>query len=373
MVTISGDVSDLPLWRLADLPDLEISGAAAPYLSSIGEVAFLSDGTVLVVDNQSDELRLFDATGSVKRLLGGAGQGPGEFQQLTTLTVTAGDTAYAYDRRLQRVSIFEPDGELVRTFPVSYEDGGYNTRANGVWAVDSEHLLLHRSSPYDSASSVPRPRRDQRDVVLFALDGAGHVRKSPIRFTGGYSVDFDTGDGRALFSNRPFIAVSSGRIVHGPAVDYDLTVSSPNLQPVRIVRWSDWREPLTEEAIQAARTLVEASLEEFRAARPVLIKTIIESTFSPNVLPSFLPALGKVVLDENGRLWVSAFRPTTDLWNEAEAWHILDQNGHPLARVRLPTNARIAAVREDRVALIMRDSLEVEHLRVFRLLETSPD
>ena len=63
IVTILGEVSDLPLWRLDDLPDLEISGAAAPYLSSIGQVAFLSDGTVLVEDDQSDELRLFDAAG----------------------------------------------------------------------------------------------------------------------------------------------------------------------------------------------------------------------------------------------------------------------------------------------------------------------
>ncbi len=77
-------------------------------------------------------------------------------------------------------------------------------------------------------------------------------------------------------------------------------------------------------------------------------------------------------LDENGRLWVSAFRPTTDLWNEEDAWHILRPSGHPLARVRLPMNARIAAVRQNRVALIMRDSLDVEHLRVFRLLETAP-
>ncbi len=373
IVTIWGEVSDLPLWRLADLPDLEISGAAAPYLSSIGQVAFRSDGTVLVEDDQSDELRLFDAAGGVKRLIGGAGQGPGEFQRLTTLTVTGGDTAYAYDRRLRRVSIFDPDGKLVRTFPVSYEDGGYNTIPFDVWAVDSEHLVLHRLSPYDSASTAPRPRRDQRDVVLFALDGAGRVRESSIRFTGGYSIDVDNGDLRAPFANRPFIAVSAGRIVHGSAVDYELTVSSPDLQPVRIVRWDGWGEPFTDEAIQEVRNLVEATWKDFPEAPPDLVRSIIEDTFSPNVLPQFLPALGNVVLDENGRFWVSAFRPPLDLWNEAGAWHILDPSGHPLARVRLPMNARIAAVRQNRVALIMRDSLDVEHLRVFRLLEAGPD
>ena len=227
IVTISGKVSDLPLWRLAELPELAISGAAAPYLSSIGEVAFLSDGTVLVEDNQTDELRLFDAAGSVKRLIGGAGKGPGEFQNLTALTVTPGDTAYAYDRRLYRVSVFDPDGELVRSFPVSREDGGDNTIATfalDVWAVDSEHLLLHRTSPYDTVNPAPRPRRDQRDVVLFALDGAGQVRKSPIRFRGAYSVALENGFGAPVpFSNRPFIAVSAGRVVYGSVLAAALT------------------------------------------------------------------------------------------------------------------------------------------------------
>ena len=256
---------------------------------------------------------------------------------------------------------------------MSYEDGGYNTRALDLWAVDGEHLLLHRSSPYDSASTAPRPRRDQRDVVLFALDGAGRVRKSPIRFRGPYSVDLENGDARAPFSNQPFIAISTGRIVHGSAVDYELTVSSPDLEPLRIVRWSGWREPLTEDGVQEVRQLVEASWAEVRTVQPDLIGTLIESTFSPNVMPQFLPALGNVVLDENGRFWVSAFRPITDLWNESGAWHILDQRGHPLARVHLPLNARIAAVRQNRVALVMRDSLDVEHLRVFRLLEAGQD
>lgn len=206
IVTISGSVADLPNWRLSDQPAMEISGHAPPYLSSIGEVEFLGNGSLLVEDNQTDELRLFDSTGTVIRIIGGAGQGPGEFRSVTKLTVTPGDTAYTYDRRLYRVSGFDPAGGLVKTFALSREDGGLGTLALDVWAFDSDHFLLHRRSPWNSTNAEPLPRRDQRDVTLFLLDGTGRVRASPIRFAGEYTIEGDHGDAQALFSNRPIIA-----------------------------------------------------------------------------------------------------------------------------------------------------------------------
>ena len=373
VVTIVGDVANLPSWSLASEPDLVISGDAEPYLGRIGEVEFLGDGRLLVEDHQTDELRLFDLSGDVERLVGGPGSGPGEFQSLTELTVTPGDTAYTYDRRLYRISVFGPNGDLLRTVALTREDGGYGTLALDAWALDSERLLLHRRGPYDTTNSAPLPRRDERDALLFALDGEGSVRAGPIRFNGEYSAEFDGGDAPVPFGNRPAIAVGAGSIVHGSARVYELTVSTPDLKPKRIIRWSGWEEPLTTEEVQAARDTIEASLGELRAQRPDLVRRLVEGMFSPNVLPEIRPALGPIFIDEEGRLWVSRFIPTTNQWSQEDAWHLLDSDGHPLARVPLPPRARLAAVRKDRVALIMRDALDVEHLHVFRLIEADRD
>jgi hypothetical protein len=86
------------------------------------------------------------------------------------------------------------------------------------------------------------------------------------------------------------------------------------------------------------------------------------------VLPDSLPALGSVLLSSTGELWVSKFLPTTQLWDQSAAWHVLSAEGQPEARVLLPTNARLAAVRDAQIALVVRDSLAVEHLRVFEIL-----
>ncbi len=367
IVMISGSVADLPTWRLSDQPKTEISGHEPPYLGSIGEVEFLGNGSLLVEDNQTDEIRLFDSTGTVIRVIGVAGRGPGEFRSVTTLTVTAGDTAYTYDRRLYRVSGFDAAGGLVRTFALSREDGGFGTLALDVWAFDSDHFLLHRLSPWNATNAELLPRRDQRDVMLFALDGTGRVRTKPIRFTGGYTIEGDHGDAWAPFSNEPIVAVGANRIVHSSALVYELTIRTPDLRPVRIVRWSGWPKPLTEGAIQTVRAAVEANLEELLAQRPDLVQQLVEAQFSPNLLPEMLPALGSALVDEGGRIWVARFRPRTELWSEEDSWHLLDPDGRPVARVELPPHSRLAAVRRDRVALIMRDSLDVEHLRVFAL------
>ena len=87
VTTITGDVSTLPVWEVSAKPVAEVSGNEPPFLGSIGEVEFLSDGAFLVEDNLTDELRLFDSTGGLVRLIGGAGSGPGEFRNLTELNV----------------------------------------------------------------------------------------------------------------------------------------------------------------------------------------------------------------------------------------------------------------------------------------------
>ena len=367
ITTISGAVEDLPTWLLASTPTFEISGNAPPYLGSIGEVAFLSDTSLLVEDNQTRELRLFQPTGDA-RLVGGRGEGPGEFQNLTKLTATAGDSFYVFDRRLGRLSAYDERATLVSTMALSREEGGPETMPMDAWALDSDHVVLHRLGPHDSVTSTSVPRRDQRDAVLSVRDRGGSPRGPVVRFRGGYTVESAAGDGVAPFANRPAVSVASGHLAYTSGIDYEVTVTDRDLQPVRIVRWPGWREPLSAVVVQAARDTVNFALREMRAVQPELADQLLEMTFSPGVLPDTLPAVGSVLLSPSGELWVSRFLPTTQLWDQASAWHVLSPLGHPEARVPLPTNARLVAVRGSLIALIVRDSLAVEHLRVFAVL-----
>ena len=369
IVSIRGTVDDLPTWRLAEAPVLEISGNAPPYLGRVGEAASLSDGRLLVEDQQTDEVRLFQDDGSYA-LVGGPGEGPGEFSNVTELSVAAGDTFVVFDRRLNRVSTFSPAGALLSTLTVPREGEGFGTIAMDAWAIDSDRLVLERLSRYDTTRSDPHPRRDQRDVVLFPIDGEGRVRGDPVRFPGGYSAEYASGDATAPLANRPSVVVREARVAYTSGLRYEVAITGPDLELLRVVRWDMEPQPVEESLLVEVRDTIEADLVELRAVRPDIADQLLAALFSERVLPRTLPAVGRLLWSGTGGLWVSTFQPTTHLWREERAWHLLDAAGHPVARLILPERSRLVAADEGRVVLVQRDELDVEHVRVFTIVET---
>jgi hypothetical protein len=136
---------------------------------------------------------------------------------------------------------------------------------------------------------------------------------------------------------------------------------------MRIVRWDGWVQPLTQEIVSVLRDSIDASLETMRAQNPDMAATVLNWLFEPTLLPTVLPGVGTAMLDEEGWIWVARYRPSTELWHEEDAWHVLDPEGTPVARVRLPSKARLAAVRQDRVAVVVRDSLDVDQVHVLAI------
>lgn len=302
------------------------------------------------------------------RLVGTAGDGPGEFQNLTEMNVTDGDTAYVYDRRLYRITIFSPEGDLLSTLGVTRENGGRGTLALDAWGLDTQAFVLRRLGAYDTLASDPMPRRDQRDAVLFVLNRDGTVGSGPASFPGDYSVEFERGDASAPFGNQVSVDVGRRRILYTTGVTYEIILLDEELDVRRIIRWNGWEERLTEKDVESAKARLSEAMADLRAQAPQIVDDLIEAQFSAAVVPQMRPALGNVFFDDQDRIWVSQFKLSVDRWQQEESWHVLDPTGRPLARLQLPANAQLGAVRGDRVLLIVRDELEVEHLEILMMV-----
>ena len=378
MVTISGPVNALPEWSLSPTPLTEISGNDPPFLGRVGQVAFLGEDQLLVQDGQTDELRSFSAEGQVLQSLARSGDGPGEFRLLTALSVTPGDTIYAFDGRLMRVSVFGPDGAFLNTIPVRPESAGPGTLVRTARALGSDRFLLHGYGlgSGESGSREGAPHRVVRDAIIQVVTADGTDRAPQIRFPGGSVVRY-AGGTVSGFTNRPFVSVNATRILYGSGLTYELFLMDSDLQPLVVIRWPGWQRPLTASMIKALRDPRDTTLHELRAVAPAAADQVTDALFHPSALPEVLPALGSVRLDENGRIWVRTFLPPENVfmlmnglfpqWREEDAWHVLDSDGSPIARVRLPSKTRLMAVRGDRVAVVTRDSLDVEHVRVLAI------
>lgn len=366
IVTIEGSVGGLESLRISGEARIEIAPDEAPQVGSYGEVLMLSSGDIWVEDNQTGTIWRFDSEGEVQGIIARRGDGPGEFRNLTQLSVTIGDTVIAFDRRRNSFAVFDGGGALLGTIPVSrYDSIGTAVAVEG-WGLDTQHLLLQRVGQGAKNAQGAYPRRQPQHAILSVLDGRGTTIASPVVFDGGYTVEIESGDLLPVpFANEPAIATGSGRAVYGTGATYDLTVSDSRLRTIMRIRWPEWDQPLDPAEVRVARSTVETAMAAFRARAPEMARVLLEARFSSAGLPDMRPAIGRVMIDSEKRLWVSRFLPRIPGIDEGENWHVLDSVGRPIGRLQLPRGHSMIAVGDNRLAVVDRDSLDVERLRVF--------
>ena len=118
-------LSDEPTFLVGDNEDDE-----SQWFSYVSGLGGLSDGSVVVAERGSGQLRIYDRTGEHLRSMGRVGEGPGEFRQLWFLRVLPGDTIWVGDFRPMRYFVYSSDGEWIRTidldpvYPSPTRDGG---------------------------------------------------------------------------------------------------------------------------------------------------------------------------------------------------------------------------------------------------------
>lgn len=82
----------------------------------------LADGTLLVADGGSREVRWYGVDGEPVRAVGRRGEGPGEFDGPLSLLPWPGDTVAVLDHGQRRLTLFGASGEVVRTHTASLDD-----------------------------------------------------------------------------------------------------------------------------------------------------------------------------------------------------------------------------------------------------------
>lgn len=183
IVTITGEVADLPEWHLAESPQFTVDGSEPPFLARVGQAALLSDGQIVVGDAQADQLHLFGLEGEHIRMLGDQGDGPGEYQGVTKITVGAGDSLFVYDQRHGRLSVVHPEAGFVRAVSFRTADGVRGpTRVS--WVSPGRLLIQRETSPADDVSQSSSYLR-QNLVHISLADGEGNQVTESIDMPGG--------------------------------------------------------------------------------------------------------------------------------------------------------------------------------------------
>jgi hypothetical protein len=366
------------------------STAAFTLITGVRE---LSNGNLIVLDQEEKSIVLFDAGLSGPTVLGRQGTGPGEYQNPSSLLRLAGDTTGVTDG--SRIMIIAPDGKsgeavdiFGRASPNSSSAGvlssAYSADARGFLYAEASNGTVERVPgglnatvrryAFDSSAIERWPIRGSagRDTVAYfkVIKGSTPVFRRPDQVIGYYSTSspFQTaaqwavaGDGRIAFvypdPYRVEIVDVSGRRMGGQQIPYQ----SLPLAEAHKEQWLAERAAANDRLVRSWVTYVRPGAPPAAANAQVPIPVDSVPSSWPARLPPFLHGAARFAPD--GRLWV---RRTTAAGAPA-LFDVFDVSAEISERITLPAGLRLVGFGRNSVYAVRRDSNDLEYLLRFDL------
>jgi hypothetical protein len=352
-------------WTLEAEPLLDFGPGES--LFRIGSVRRLADGRIIVPHLSATEILVYSAEGERIASFGRAGSGPGEFGELSAVFPIRGDSILVYDIAQLRASVFDRDGQLARTFtPPSLRPGSISLVQG---AFDDGSLLVTSAEV-----TGPDPRglvRPLRSMWRIAPDGgdAVHLVDIPGEQRFFQESPFGPPDMRRPFFGHTSVYVAAGERLYWAATDtFEIRVHAQDGRLLAIFRKQHDYVPLTTADVEPLITRQLANVTDPNAAREA--RRMLENLPIPQRAPAFGWPVGatrygpELQVDEDGNIWVVEFSMPDQPRN---ARIVFDSSGVWLGTVELPERFAPTQIGRDFVVGTWRDSVDVEHVRMYRL------
>lgn len=344
---------DSSQWSIDPDPvvDLTLTGSGPDHeFHRVGSMKQRPDGSLMLANRGSEEVRVYSATGEFLGSFGGRGDGPGEFRSLRRIE-NAGDTLLALARG--RVTVVAHNLAVVGTFDID------------PWAIDLHYLDGGRILPEVSRPVLPmdglagRVRRPEPLVLLdlegTRIDSVGDMRGAEVYVfvrDGSY-----VGTAPHFFGKQSHVAARRGHILRGSSDTMQLEELDLSGNIVRILRIPDYPLDLSDARIASERDFV---LDGFTPGHP------LRGPFEAAPASDTRPAFTDILVDPSGAVWLELHRGETEQ-DQPEEWLVLDANGTWLGIVEMPARFRVAGITMDAVLGVREDALDVQHPQVLRL------
>ncbi len=321
-------------WEIGPEPTLTIGAAngEGPYrFDRIGMAATLPDGSVVVAEGWSNEVRKFDAEGRHLASWGEYGTGPGEFDELYGVARWRGDSIAAWDRFPYRgVAVFDAEGNLGRMVALGMggPDRSISILRGGSFLAD--HWIHDHGLHGDDESELMVQEQ------VFEIRDADGVRTASLAALPGR--EFFHFDNRGMpvemdvaFSRSVHAAAWRELALVSPDHRYELRAYAADGALRRIVRVHHTPVPVTDSLVELAR-------EKWGA----------RDRFDGMPLPETLPAFATVMADALDHLWVREY-PVPGRETPAPVWTVFDPEGRALGFVETPPRLLVYEIGTDYV------------------------
>ena len=346
---------DSSLWSIDAEPvvDLTLTGSGPAHeFYRVGSMKQRPDGSLMLANRSSEEVRVFSAAGEFLGSFGGSGEGPGEFGDLSVIE-NAGDTLLALDTG-GRVTIAAPDLAVVRTFNVAPFTLDLYYLETGAILLEPRSVVL----PPAGGAGLFRP---PVPLVLFDLEGEridsiGEMR-GPELFM--HAREGFSGYVPIYFGKTSHVVTSGQRIFRGSNDTMQLEELDVSGDLVRILRIPDYPLDLSGAQIAAERDFF---LDRFQPGSTSPLRAGFEEAPASDTRPAFTD----ILVDPSGAVWLQLHRGESEQ-DQPEEWLVLDADGTWLGTVEIPDRFNVSDITMNTVLGVWEDELDVEHPQVLRL------
>lgn len=364
-------------WRVAEVPLLDVGGGDDPVRNFTGFAGTfrLSDGRIVVIEPQGSVMKLIDSAGAVQAV-GRQGGGPGEFQFLVWAGRLPGDSILTFEAGNRRFQLFAPDGSFVRNVTFTPDIGDqFPIPPIPVGAFSDGTLLTQRSSkpPFPFEGPEGSVKRDTALIVRYTQEG------KPVDSLGAwpssemYGVTMQVGpQSMRVPMGRPFSPQLQASVVRDTIYvatgdSYEVRVLAADGRAVRIVRRAADRASVTPEMIAAWKEDFLGASDEMRQI-PAPLKEQMQKSIESAPYPDRLPAYGRVLVGEDGHLWVQQAEGTTLAGlGGSRRWSVFAPDGAWLGDVTMPEGITVQAVGTDWVLAQKDDADGAPHVLLYAL------
>jgi hypothetical protein len=341
-----GDSAGVEIVRhgvLADSPTVPVEsllilgdgpGQGGVEFASIGDAGFLEDGRIAVLDRGNARICLFFASGNLDNCIGREGEGPGEFSGALTLAVLplSGGGFAVPDAGNGRITVFDKDGVVEQSLPLSMDDGfvpEWRGVPGGVITfrrVTASREMIVRGSLHGG---------DQSEVV--SLPRIVHGPES--------------GDGRwpLLADWWSWDADPHGRVVVARTSEASIQVYQGG-RAVRVLSWDAPRVPPTREEVEALLLVAARGAGSADHVPPEIRSSM--------AAPAWMPPVAAARWGPDGSILVQQVRPTGDMDQRVlstmrsegrggPTWWVFREDGWFAGFLRFDANVEIFRVHGD--------------------------
>ncbi len=373
-----GRVGTSAMFRLADEPMVSIGvtgGQEEQELFEVAGAARLADGSIVVYESGAFRLQKFGPDGEHVWSRGQPGEGPGDFANFAQLLVPCASeqTIMIYEIYNLRTTVFDGEGTLLRTFPLEFQ----GSSAYDITCAPGGRLVF--SGWGHERPSEPGPYRTTADMAFADGSEVAILREgvpAEDRLATANSAGILTGSAPGIWSRKLRFAATDEGVWLGTGDDYEMEFVDWTGTTTRTMRWEGPELTVTQMRVDAYREAVSDSFArglDFRArTNPGQVgSSDWQQRFErrwerdQEALPPAFPAYDRVVLGDDGVLWIEDFpRP-----GEPSEWFVLDEDGQRTRSLTVPPGITLLDIGADWVLVTYRDEMDVERVALYSLVE----